>query len=65
MVMGQPYAGMAQPMSFGGSPQPQAYQMPLMVPQQQGQTAPTTTATGPAATGQQSKDPFADLAGLF
>ena len=74
MATGQPY-GM---MTIGGSPQPQQqpYQMPLMTPQQQqppqqGQIAlTTTTATTPAtaptaAPGQQSKDPFADLAGLF
>jgi len=79
MAMGQPYGGgMAQPpLGFGGGPQPQGYQMPMMLPQQQTQTAPTTTTTTtaatttiattttPAATGQQSKDPFADLAGLF
>jgi len=75
MGMGQPYSGgVGQPLNFGGSPQPQPYQMPLMGQQQQQpqqpQAAPppmtaTTTTTPAAATGQQSKDPFADLAGLF
>ena len=74
MAMGQGFGGgMVPPLNFGGSPQPQAYQMPLMGQQQQQQpqqaqpTPPQTTATTTpaAASGQQSKDPFADLAGLF
>jgi len=75
MQMGQSYGGIGQPQTFGGSPQPQPYgqhPMPQMVPQQQPQqasaapppTAATATATS-AVAGQQSKDPFADLAGLF
>jgi ADP-ribosylation factor-binding protein GGA len=69
MAMGQGYGGgMGPPLNFGGSPQPQGYQMPLMgQPQQQAHATPpqTTATTTPAAAGQQSKDPFADLAGLF
>ena len=75
MGVGQPFGGggMAQPpLGFGASPQPQVHLPMMMLPQQQPQQtqiAPTTTTTTATtttpATGQQSKDPFADLAGLF
>lgn len=68
MAMGQTYGGMGQPQTFGGSPQPPSYrqhQMPQIVPQQQPHQATVAPTTTTPASGQQSKDPFADLAGLF
>jgi len=75
---GAPYGGISQPQMFGGSPQPQmgmgGYQpqQQQQRPQQPGQFGtpiqPQTQTQSPAAastTTQQSKDPFADLAGLF
>ncbi|KAF9476239.1 VHS-domain-containing protein [Pholiota conissans] len=60
----QPQPWMNQGPAYGGSPQPQQpYAMGGIQPQQQPLQA-TPTPAAPAA-GQQSKDPFADLAGLF
>ncbi|KAF8965411.1 hypothetical protein BDZ97DRAFT_1812020 [Flammula alnicola] len=81
MGMGQPqtYAGMGLGQTFGGSPQPQPQQQyqqhqqqlgfqpqqPQQIPQQQQAAVASTGATPSVAAGQQGKDPFADLAGLF
>ncbi|PPQ81820.1 hypothetical protein CVT25_013656 [Psilocybe cyanescens] len=64
-----PFAAMGHPQPYGGNPQQQQtgfYPQQPMQPTQPSNTAPVSTSgPSPPAAGQQGKDPFADLAGLF